>query len=175
MNRFLAKNVTLLAALATSFLVVSSVSAQSTPAGTTNIPSENGKAASNLPSADIELMLIRNSLTAFNQANLTNDYRVMHALGSAGFRAANSADRLGELFAVYRTNKVDLSPILFLNPVLTRPAVVENGRLRLVGSFPSKPMAVNFDLSFEPSEGRWKLFAISVSLAPGQRSAAPRK
>jgi hypothetical protein len=120
-------------------------------------------------------MLIRDALTAFNQANLTSNYSVIQALGSVNFRTANSPERLSQLFAVYRTNKVNLAPILYLNPTLLRPAALENGRLKLAGSFPSNPMTVNFDLTFEPSEGQWKLFGISVTLEPAQKPVPARK
>lgn len=116
-----------------------------------------------------ELMLVRDALSAFNHANITNNYSVMHALGSSSFRDRYVGERLAQLFAVYRVNKVNLAPVLYLSPALTRPAVIENGRLRLEGSFPSKPMKTKFDLTFEISEGLWKLCGISVTLEQNQK------
>jgi hypothetical protein len=116
-----------------------------------------------------ELMLVRDALSAFNHANITNNYSVMHAMGSSSFRGRYFGERLSQLFAVYRVNKVNLAPVLYLSPALTRPAVIENGRLRLEGSFPSKPMKTKFDLTFEISEGLWKLCGISVTLELNQK------
>jgi hypothetical protein len=82
--------------------------------------------------------------------------------------------KLAKLFVPFRTSLVDISPTLFLNPALSRQPVIENGRLRLVGTFPSKPMAVSFDLLFEQSDLQWKLFGLSVSLVPASPAQAPR-
>lgn len=164
------------AALAIALVGVSPVCAQTRAANQNGSSAGRGAPVANaVPSPVAQLILIRDALTAFNHANVTGNYSVLRALGSANFRAANSADRLTQLFAPFRTNSVNLSPTLYLNPALSRPPFIENGRLRLVGSFPSQPMAVNFDLIFEPSEQQWKLFGVAVSLAPAAQPAAPRQ
>jgi hypothetical protein len=127
-----------------------------------------------MPSSVAQLILIRSALTAFNHANLTGNYSVLQALGSQNFRTANPTVKLAKLFVPFRTSLVDISPTLFLNPALSRQPVIENGRLRLVGTFPSKPMAVSFDLLFEQSDLQWKLFGLSVSLVPASPAQAPR-
>lgn len=163
------------AALAAALSSASQVAAQGQATAPSASTATGRAAASNpVPSADVQIMLVRDSLTAFNHANLTNDYGVMQALASANFRAANDPEKLSKTFAIYRTNKVNISPILFLNPVLSRRPTIEGGRLRISGYFPSNPMVVNFDLTFEPSEGQWKLFGISVTLAPSQQGQ-PKK
>jgi len=127
-----------------------------------------------MPSSVAQLILIRSALTAFNHANLTGNYSVLQALGSQNFRTANPTVKLAKLFVPFRTSLVDISPTLFLNPALSRQPVIENGRLRLVGTFPSQPMAVSFDLLFEQSDLQWKLFGLSVSLVPASPAQAPR-
>lgn len=114
------------------------------------------------PPSDEQIMLLRDTLSAFNHANITNNYSVMQLLASPSFRAGNTAEHLALLFAEYRVNKVNLAPILYINPILSRAAEIEKGRLRLVGSFPSKPMAVKFDLEFEFHESVWQIFSLSV-------------
>ena len=109
--------------------------------------------------------MIRSSLVALAHANQTGNYSVLNALGSANFRAANPPANLAQTFANYRTNRIDLSPILYLAPQLSYQPAIQDGRLRLTGFFPSQPMRVNFDLSFEPEQGGWRLFGISVNLA----------
>ena len=46
----------------------------------------------------VEVMLVKNALTAVNQGNLTGNYTVLRDLGSAGFRDKNSAARLAAIF-----------------------------------------------------------------------------
>ncbi len=136
-----------------------------------------------MPPPEAMIIMIRSSLVALTHANQTNNYTVLNALGSQNFKTANSPARLGEIFAPFRTNKIDLAPVVFVTPQLARQPSFQNGRLRLVGFFPTQPMRVEYDLSFEPEGGIWRLFAISVNLtqmagqptqarqtpAPGQR------
>ncbi len=136
-------------------------------------PSQAPKAAQ-LPSPEAMLILIRASLVALSQANVTNNYTVLNALGSATFRTANPPQQLATIFAPFRTNRIDLSPVVYLNPQLSVQPKLENGRMRLVGIFPSRPMQVNFDLSFEPDQGSWKLFGLGVNLTPAP-APAPAK
>ena len=44
-------------------------------------------------------------------------------------------------------------------------ACVVMGLLRLTGFFPTQPLRVNFDLSFQLWENRWRPYTISVYLA----------
>ncbi|MEE9433841.1 MAG: hypothetical protein V3V15_06350 [Sphingorhabdus sp.] len=117
-----------------------------------------------MPPPQALIVMIRSSVVALGHANTTNNYSVLKDLGSANFRKNNSPQRLSQLFAPFRSNKIDLAPVVFLTPQLTQQPRIENGRLKLVGYFPSRPMQVNFDLMFEPSDGVWKLFGLSVNL-----------
>jgi hypothetical protein len=163
-------------ALAIALVSVSPVFAQARrnnqPSSTAN---RSPAASMAVPSSTAQLLLIRNALTAFNHANLTGNYSVLQSLGSRNFQTANPPEKLANLFGPFRTNLVDISPILYINPTLSRQPVIENGRLRLVGAFPSQPMAVNFELLFEQSDLQWKLFGVSVSLVPASPAQAPSK
>jgi hypothetical protein len=53
------------------------------------------------------------------------------------------------------------------------PQIEPNGMMRMAGFFPSVPTQVNFELAFAPVDGRWRLFALSVSF--GQASPAAPK
>jgi len=128
-------------------------------------PSLPAPAQAQLPPPEAMIILIRSSIVALSQANVTNNYTVLNALGSREFRASNSPVQLANVFQSFRTNKIDLSPIVYVNPQLTVPPTLVNRRLRLVGNFPTKPMQVNFDLTFEPDDGLWKLFGLGVNLS----------
>jgi hypothetical protein len=131
-----------------------------------------------VPSGEGMLIMIRSSLLALSQANQTNNYAVLNALGSDNFRTTNSPQRLSDTFASFRANNIDLAPVALINPQLSAQPAMKDGRLRLVGFFPSQPMQVNFDLSYEPTQAGWKLFGIAVNLNRAQQagqapSAAP--
>jgi hypothetical protein len=121
-----------------------------------------------VPPPEAMVILIRSSVVALSHANLTNNYSVLTALGSPNFRTANSPARLAQIFAPFRTNNIDMNPVVYVTPQLTQQPIIENGRLRLKGYFPTQPMQVNFDLGFEPTDGVWKLFGLAVNLKSAQ-------
>jgi hypothetical protein len=121
--------------------------------------------------ADIDrngvLILVRSAILALDQANKTGNYTVLRDLGAPGFQA-NSAARLGEIFAKHRTDGIDLGGIAVLEPQLTLlPQIESSGMLHMAGFFPSVPMQVNFELLYAPVDRQWKLFGISVNVAKG--------
>lgn len=118
------------------------------------------------------LILIRSTLLALNQANETGNYTVLRDLAAPGFRDANTAARLGEIFASQRASKLDLSGVAVLDPQLTLlPQIEANGLLHMAGFFPSVPTQVNFELLFAPVEGRWRVFGVSVNLGSSTPTA----
>ena len=72
------------------------------------------------PSPDVLVMLVRNTLIAFNQANLTGDYAVLLALGAPDFQKNNDRAKLSEQFASFREQKIDVSPVAVLPPQFVR-------------------------------------------------------
>ncbi len=117
-----------------------------------------------MPPPEAMIIMIRSSLVALSQANVTGNYQVLNALGSENFRAANPPARLAQLFAPFRTNNIDLAPVVFVTPQLSQQPKITDGKLRMIGFFPTQPMRVDYDLQFEPSGGTWKLFGLSVNL-----------
>src|SRR5271166_6713093 len=111
------------------------------------------------------LILIRSSLLALDQANKTGNYTVLRDLGAPGFQSANTAARLGDIFAGLRRDKIDLSGVAVLEPQLTLlPQIESNGMMRMAGFFPSVPAQVKFELLYAPVEGQWKVYGMSVGL-----------
>lgn len=110
------------------------------------------------------VILIRSTLLALDQANKTGNYTVLRDIGAPGFQS-NSAARLGEIFAKLRNDNLDLSGVAVIDPQLNLlPQIEPNGFMHMAGFFPSVPSQVNFDLSFAPVSGQWRLFGISVSI-----------
>jgi hypothetical protein len=111
-------------------------------------------------------MLIRTTIIAVNQANMTGNYSVLRDLGTPAFQVANNPSALSDAFAALRRRKLDLSPILFFEPKLVaRPAIRENGVLHLAGFLETTPEQVNFELAFQTIDGQWLLDSIAVGMS----------
>jgi hypothetical protein len=112
-------------------------------------------------------LLIRTTLVALQQANVTGNYSVLRDLGAPDFQKVNSATKLAEAFAALRNRNLDISPILFFEPKLVRPPLIQpNGHLRLSGYFETAPEQVKFDLAYERGDKGWLLFGIAVEVSP---------
>ena len=127
-----------------------------------------------MPPPEAMIIMIRSSLVALSQANVTNNYTVLNQLGSDNFRSTNPPARLAQLFGSFRSNQIDLAPVVFVTPQLSQQPRIADGKLHLVGNFPTAPMRVDFDLRFEPSGGIWKLFGLEVNLNRAAPTAAPQ-
>jgi hypothetical protein len=117
-----------------------------------------------MPNDDTLLLLINSSLIALNQANATGNYTVLRDIAAPGFQKANSPERLAQLFANLRSRNLDLTPVLLFQPKLyQRPQMSDRGMIRITGFFPTSPERVNFDLIFQPIQGKWRLYGIAAN------------
>ena len=120
--------------------------------------------AGTVPDAATLVTLIRGTVIALNQANLTGNYSVLRDIGAPGFGQANDLVKLASIFSELRARELDLAPITIIDPQLFRPAEIDkDGYLRLTGFFPSRPEQVNFDLAFQFVEGKWMLFGVGLN------------
>jgi hypothetical protein len=127
-----------------------------------------------MPSDAKLLILITSSLLALNQANATANYTVLWDSAAPAFQQMNSPEHLAEVFNSLRARNLDLSPIVLLQPRLfRRPEMNEQGMIRVAGFFPTEPDRVNFDLIYQPVQGKWRLvgMAVDTSPAPAQPEA----
>ena len=107
--------------------------------------------------------LIWSTMAAIDQANRSGNYSVLRDLGAPGFQANNDAARLAQIFAGLRNANVDLSNTLLLAPTYrTAPAIVGPGMMRVTGGFGLRPVGIDFDLIFQYSANRWKLFGVGI-------------
>lgn len=135
-------------------------------------------------------LLIRSTLMALNQANLSGNYTVLRDLGAPAFQRFYNAASLAEKFAPLRKAKIDFTPIFYFHPRLKKQPAIQDGRfLRLVGFMPTTPQRIDFDLAYQNIDGHWLLVAIAVGVsqepakisknAPGAKPAVaatpPRK
>lgn len=102
-------------------------------------------------------------MIALDNANRTDNYTVLYLLGSPGFRASNSPERLRAAFARLRENRVDVGRALLISPsYYMPPAIDDKGRLRLRGGFDFRPKSIRFDILFVRTGTSWRLHALSV-------------
>lgn len=146
-------------ALAATILTLVLVTGPSFP-----VVAQQPAANSNAETRKLAHLLIKNALISVNQGNLTGNYTVLRDLASPGFRERNSASDLGSIFANLRQQKIDLSPIVLIDPVITQSKFIkEQNQLRLAGYFPSEPVQIKFDLIFQMANpGGWMIHGVSI-------------
>jgi hypothetical protein len=142
-------------------------------------PAANSGRDVSVPSADALILLIRTTLIALNQANLTGNYSVLRDLSSPAFQASNSDADLALIFTTLRGQRLDFSAVLTVTPQLTKgPEITPQGLLHLGGSFAMQPVPITFEMLFQRLDQNWRLFGISVNppTDPGSaKSAVPEK
>jgi hypothetical protein len=122
----------------------------------------------NLPvTIEQTLYLIRSTLLTLNDANRSGNYTVLRDLAAPDFQARNTAADLAQIFADLRARKFDLFAVALAAPQLAAPPQRDaSKRLRLIGFFPTRPLQINFDLTFEDVGGQWRLFGIAIATPP---------
>ena len=130
-------------------------------------------------SVEQTLYLIRATLLTLNDANRSGNYSVLRDLAAPDFQARNTAADLSQIFADLRRRNFDLYGAALLAPQLTAtPALDPTGKLRLTGFFPTRPLQISFDLTYQVAGGQWRLFGISIATPeapPVQVQAQPSK
>jgi len=117
------------------------------------------------PSPAVLETLLKRYILAFNHANITGNYAVFHALLHPRFSSRFNAERLSEIFTVFRRKKVDLGIVATMKPrIKPAPRIDEQGRMQITGWFPTRPSRVLFRMIFRRDGGTWKLTSIRVSV-----------
>ncbi|MFZ3581647.1 hypothetical protein ACOI1H_05665 [Loktanella sp. DJP18] len=107
--------------------------------------------------------LIRDALLAVNHANLTGNYTTLRDYASDTFHDANTATDLAVLLQRVRAERLDLLPVLSVEPVLSTTALsLDRSIMRLSGHFPLQPRSITFDLEFVNQNGRWLIYGLAV-------------
>ncbi|MDQ0347366.1 hypothetical protein [Ancylobacter vacuolatus] len=121
------------------------------------------KRAEAIPQPAVLLALLRGTLMALNQANITGNYSVLRDLAAPSFRDANSSATLADRFRKWREGQLDFAAVVLLDAKLSAaPDIGPDGALRLRGYFPTAPLRIGFDIAFLPVEGHWRLGSITA-------------
>ena len=119
------------------------------------------------------IILAKNTLLAVNQGNLTGNYTVLRDLASPAFRERNSAADLATIFQNIRRQKIDLSPIVVLDPVMSPPRVGADGQITLEGYFATQQIRINFQLVYlKANSNGWMIHGVSLNAVPDNTAAA---
>jgi hypothetical protein len=128
-----------------------------------------------MPDQNKILLLVRTTLLTLNDALQSGNYTVLRDVAAPGFREANSAARLAQIFGTLAQRGIDLTPVAILAPQLSAPPSIDpkTSMLHIKGHFPGQPVQLNFEVLYQPVAGRWRVFGLSVNPAtPGQAVAA---
>lgn len=117
-----------------------------------------------LPDQPTMVALVRSTVEAVNQANLTGYYGVVYMLGTESFRKANPVDAIAIAFKPFRDSKIDMSAALVNGPVLFEPAKIEGGKLKVNGIFYTKPLSIKYQFEYERTGERWSHSAVNIGL-----------
>lgn len=128
-------------------------------------PKADDPATPALPTTDEQLALVKDTLSAFAQSVNADDFSILHATLATPFQQQVSAEQLGESFAEFVEEQVDLSLLDSLTPELApQSGLDEDGALRLEGSFPTEPSKVGFKLRYVSEADQWRLLQINVKV-----------
>jgi hypothetical protein len=120
-----------------------------------------------MPDAEKTVLLIRTAMLTLNDAVQTGNFTVLRDKAAPGFQTANTAARLSVIFQKLSQQQTDFSAVAVQTPQLSQAPILDpQGRLRLAGYFPGKSR-LDFELTFEGADGRWRIFGISANLRPG--------
>jgi hypothetical protein len=123
------------------------------------------------------LYLIRSTLLTLNDANRSGNYSVLRDLAAPDLQARNSVADLVLVFTDLRRRNFDLFAVAVDAPQLSTPPYLDpDKRLRLTGFFPTRPLQINFDLTFQNVDNHWRLSGIAVATpqAPPEPVAAAK-
>ncbi len=120
--------------------------------------------AVNLPSSSEQTALIDATLAAFAASVNGADFSPLHTHSATRFQNEVSAERLGEVFAGFVAEQVDLTVLDGMAPVVEKAEIDGDGVLNLRGHYPTEPSATQFDLNYEREAGEWRLIQIDVKI-----------
>jgi hypothetical protein len=122
-------------------------------------------AAQGMPSPVIQEVLIKGTLLTLNDAIVTDNFTVMHAMISKPFRDQFPPDKLRGVFKSFIDGHAVFDLIVAKPPIASGEAKIDSeGVLRLAGYFDTTPKKFKYQLGYIRSDGDWKLSAININI-----------
>lgn len=123
-------------------------------------------AATPMPATADIYRMIWSTMAAVEGATTSGNYSVLRDTAAPGFQAANDTAKLASIFARLRASGIDLSQTMLITPVFRgAPRLVQPGLLQVQGSFGLRPAAINFEMLYQWTEGKWRMFGVAISTA----------
>ncbi len=117
------------------------------------------------PDADEQQQLVAATFRAFAESINADDFGTLHGIGSSRFKEQVGVDKLRESFSGFVEQKVDLSILESMTPMLDASSGVgADGTLRLLGNYDTSPSRTAFDLLYEREDEQWRLININVQV-----------
>jgi hypothetical protein len=128
---------------------------------------------SNVPNAQFLLALVRSVMIAIDNGMTTGNFTVLRDLGTPRFSSLNTPTDLGVAFKGLMDRNVSFKATAVTTPTLTvAPFIDANNALVLEGKFPTRPLEIQFQLSFQVFQRQWRLSTLNVNTAQAPPQAA---
>src|SRR5262245_36042976 len=121
--------------------------------------------AQGMPSPFVQEVLVKSILLTLNDAVAADNFTVLHAKISKPFREQFPPEKLRVVFKDLIDKRAVFDAIV-AKPIVPdgEAKIDENGVLRLKGRFETTPKQVKYQLGFIPSDGLWKLSAVTIDI-----------
>jgi hypothetical protein len=151
-----------------AFAQVKTAQAQSKPAPA---PQQQGQ---QMQIETVQLVaMIKTNIMALQLANQTGNYSVLRDLGTPVFREKFDQAALTRIFANMRQRGVNLTPVLFLPPNLSKQPELTGGNvLHLTGHFATQPAQIVFDMQLMQIDSVWRIEGLAVDAVEQAQAAA---
>jgi hypothetical protein len=133
--------------------------------GAASLGAASQSAAQGMPSPLVQEVLVKSMLVTLNDAVAADNFTVLHAKISNPFREQFPPEKLRATFKDL-VDKHAVFDVVVAKPIISDAdaRIDENGVLRLKGHFETTPKQVKYQLGFIPSDGLWKLSAVSIDI-----------
>jgi hypothetical protein len=121
--------------------------------------------AAEIPDDHARDVLIRSTLSTFNDANMTNNYSVFFAKSAKELQALAGPEKMSAAFEVFRRNQGFFENVVSGEYKSTeKPIIDTDGGLVLVGVLKVDDMDVTYNLKFLQNDNVWKVVGIDVNV-----------
>ena len=110
-------------------------------------------------------VLVKSMMVTLSDAVASDNFTVLHAKISKPFRDQFPPEKLREVFKDLIDKHAVFDAVVAKPIVPDADAMIDgDGVLRLKGHFETTPKQVKYQLGFIPSDGVWKLSAVTINI-----------
>jgi len=116
-----------------------------------------------VPEKSEYIKLVKESIKDVAEAIRDKDTDAFYQKISSVWRSQISSDKFYQIFDAMIKANSDLTPLTQMKPIENKPANIDkDGLLNIHIYYPTKPVAIFFDLIYHKENGIWKLFGINM-------------